>query len=244
MERESLRLWTGWAAAIGAAAVATTAPVAAQEAVLGAEALAKQLANPIASLISVPLQSNWDRNIGPLEAGRRYTLNVQPVIPVRLSTDWSLINRVILPIIDQSDVFPGAGSQFGFGDTVASFFLSPKQPTAGGWIWGAGPVALLPTGTDDLLGTGRWGLGPTGVALRQAGSWTYGALANHVWSLGGSSARADVNSCSPSSPTRPAMPGASRSSRRQRMTGSAKTNRSRSRSWSARSSPLAGRPCS
>lgn len=194
MERESLRLWTGWAAAIGAAAVATTAPVAAQEAVLGAEALAKQLANPIASLISVPLQSNWDRNIGPLEAGRRYTLNVQPVIPVSLSTDWNLINRVILPIIDQSDVFPGAGSQFGFGDTVASFFLSPKQPTAGGWIWGAGPVALLPTGTDDLLGTGRWALGPTGVALRQAGSWTYGALANHLWSLGGSSGRADVNS--------------------------------------------------
>jgi len=156
--------------------------------------LAKQLANPVANLISVPLQSNWDRNIGPLEDGRRYTLNVQPVIPVSISQDWNLINRVILPVIDQSDVLPGAGSQFGLGDTVASFFFSPKMPTAGGWIWGAGPVALLPTGTDDLLGTGKWGLGPTAVALRQDGPWTYGALANHIWSVAGSGGRPDVSS--------------------------------------------------
>lgn len=194
MKLPLLRRWIGRAAALAMVCAATIAPVAAQEAALGAEALAKQLANPIASLISVPLQSNWDRNIGPLEDGRRYTLNVQPVIPVSLSTDWNLINRVIVPVVDQSDVFPGAGSQFGLGDTVASLFFSPKSPTAGGWIWGAGPVFLLPTGTDDLLGTGKWGLGPTGVALRQAGSWTYGALANHIWSVAGSSGRTDVNS--------------------------------------------------
>lgn len=171
-----------------------SAGAGAQEGAPSAEELAKQLANPIASLISVPLQNNWDRNIGPTEAGKRYTLNIQPVIPASLSTDWNLITRVILPVVDQSEVFPGAGDQFGLGDTVASLFFSPKKPSAGGWIWGVGPVFLLPTGTDELLTTDKWGLGPTGVALRQDGPWTYGALANHIWSVAGSSGRPDVNS--------------------------------------------------
>lgn len=171
-----------------------SAGAGAQEGAPSAEELAKQLANPIASLISVPLQNNWDRKIGPTEAGKRYTLNIQPVIPASLSTDWNLITRLILPVVDQSEVFPGAGDQFGLGDTVASLFFSPKKPSAGGWIWGVGPVFLLPTGTDELLTTDKWGLGPTGVALRQDGPWTYGALANHIWSVAGSSGRPDVNS--------------------------------------------------
>jgi hypothetical protein len=181
-------------AVLAAAAVAVWMHGAAAQGSASAESLAKQLANPIASLISVPFQGNWDRDIGPLEQGSRYTLNIQPVIPLSISQDWNLINRVILPVVDQSDVVPGAGSQFGLGDTVASFFFSPKKPTAGGWIWGAGPVVLLPTGTNDLLTSDKWGLGPTGVALRQDGPWTYGALANHIWSVAGSSGRPDVSS--------------------------------------------------
>jgi hypothetical protein len=155
--------------------------------------LAKQLSNPVSSLISVPFQLNFDRDIGPDDNGERMTLNIQPVAPFSLNDEWNLISRTILPVVDQQDIYPGAGDQFGLGDTVQSVFFSPKAPTAGGWIWGAGPVALLPTATDELLGSDQWGLGPTGVALKQQGPWTYGGLANHIWSVAGDDDRPDIN---------------------------------------------------
>jgi hypothetical protein len=156
------------------------------------EELAKKLANPVAALISVPFQFNWDQKIGPADDGTRYLLNVQPVVPVTLNDDWNLISRTIVPVVSQRHIFPGAGSQSGLGDTVQSVFFSPKEPVDG-LTWGAGPVLLLPTGTDTLLSGRKWGLGPTGVVLKQAGPWTYGALANHIWSVAGSNSRADIN---------------------------------------------------
>ncbi|MCA8963237.1 MAG: transporter [Planctomycetes bacterium] len=158
-----------------------------------AEALAKKLSNPVAALISVPMQLNYDRDIGPVDDGERWTLNVQPVVPIELNDDWNVISRTILPIVAQDDLFPTAGSQTGIGDVVQSAFFSPKEPTSGGWIWGAGPVLLLPTGSDDLLTTKKWGAGPTGVVLRQEGPWTYGGLANHIWSFAGDDDRPEVN---------------------------------------------------
>ncbi len=157
------------------------------------EELAMQLANPIAALVSVPFQLNYDQDIGLRGEGERWTLNVQPVIPIELNEDWNLISRTILPLITQSDIAAGSGSQTGTGDAVQSFFFSPVAPV-NGWIVGAGPVFLLPTGSDDRLTADKWGAGPTGVALKQSGPWTYGALANHIWSFAGESNRPDVNS--------------------------------------------------
>ncbi|NVK40355.1 MAG: transporter [Oceanospirillaceae bacterium] len=154
--------------------------------------LAKQLANPIASLISVPFQLNYDQHIGPKDDGDRWTLNIQPVVPFDLNDDWNLISRTILPLVSQDDIYPGAGSQSGTGDIVQSLFFSPKAPV-NDWILGAGPVFLLPTGSDDLLTADKWGAGPTGVALKQSGPWTYGALVNHIWSFAGDDDRQDVS---------------------------------------------------
>lgn len=154
--------------------------------------LAKQLSNPVAALISVPFQANYDRGVGAAD-GDRFYVNVQPVIPFTLNDDWNLISRTILPIVDQHDVAGRSGSQFGLGDLTQSLFLSPRSPGPGGLIWGAGPVFLLPTATGELLGSRKWGAGPTAVLLKQSGPWTYGILANHIWSFAGSSRRESLS---------------------------------------------------
>jgi len=155
--------------------------------------LAQELTNPVADLVTIPIQMNFDRNIGPADDGTKVTTNVQPVIPFQLSDDLNLITRTIVPVVYQDEIYPGAGSQFGLGDINLTLFLSPKKPTASGLIWGAGPVLLLPTGTDDLLSAKKWGAGPAAVALALRGPWTVGVLANHIWSFAGDDNRQDIN---------------------------------------------------
>ena len=158
-----------------------------------AEELAKKLANPIAALISVPFQYNYSSNLGSNDEGRRSLLNIQPVVPISLNEDWIVISRTIIPVATQNDIFADSGSQSGLGDIVQSVFVSPKRPTESGWILGAGSIFLFPTGTDDLLSAEKWGAGPTAVALKQSGPWTYGGLTNHIWSYAGNNDRTDVN---------------------------------------------------
>ena len=166
------------------------APIAsAQE---SADELAQKLSNPVASMISIPLQYNVDFGYGS-EDGTKQTLNIQPVIPASLSEDWNLITRVIAPVIYQEDIAGNSGSQFGLGDITPTFFFSPKKPTAGGVTWGIGPVFLVPTASNDLLGADEWGAGPSVLVLRQSKRWTVGVLANHIWSFGGSANDPDIS---------------------------------------------------
>ena len=158
-----------------------------------ADELAKKLANPVASLISVPFQFNVDFGVGPDDDGEAYTLNIQPVIPFHIAEDWNLISRTILPVIGREDVFLLDDSVWGLSDTLQSLFLSPAEPGPAGLIWGVGPALLFPTATDKRLGSEKWGAGPTAVALLQEGPWTLGTLANHVWSYSGDADRADVS---------------------------------------------------
>lgn len=153
--------------------------------------LAKQLSNPVSNLISVPFQLNYDENYGPDDSGSRWLLNIQPVIPISLNSSTNLISRTIVPLTWTDDI--GGSDESGMGDIVQSFFFSPKEPTSSGLIWGVGPVFLLPTATDPSLGSEKWAAGVTGVALKQSGPWTYGALGNHLWSFAGDDDRADIN---------------------------------------------------
>lgn len=146
--------------------------------------LAQDLTNPLADLVTLPVQMNLDRNIGPNEKGYKLQTNIQPVYPIDLSEEWNLITRTIMPVIYQDKITPTSGSQFGLGDITLSLFASPKKPS-NGILWGVGPVLYLPTATDRLLGAEKWGAGPTAVALTMRGPWTMGALANHVWSFAG-----------------------------------------------------------
>ncbi len=155
------------------------------------EDLAKKLQNPVANLISVPVQNNWDFGIGQTDA-MRFTANVQPVIPFSLGDNWNLITRTIMPVIYSESAVAGGQSLSGIGDIVQSFFLSPTQPV-GGWILGGGPVFLYPSASENSLGGQKWGAGPTAVALRQASGWTYGVLTNHLWSFSGNDQRRNVS---------------------------------------------------
>lgn len=146
--------------------------------------LAKKLANPIASLISAPIQFNYDGGYGSKD-GEKAFANVQPVIPFKLTNEFSLVTRTILPVAWQDDVAGNSGSQFGLGDTLQSFFLvpNPVATSVGTVTYGGGPAINWPTSTDRLLGSGTLGIGPTGVVLAQKDAWTYGGLVNQIWGV-------------------------------------------------------------
>ncbi|MFL4993779.1 MAG: hypothetical protein ACJ8DV_21185 [Microvirga sp.] len=153
--------------------------------------LAKAAQNPIADMISVPFQNNFNFHVGPHEQ-LQDVLNIQPVIPITLDRDWNLITRWVTPVISQPPLTVTGDREFGLGDINPSFFFSPKQPTHG-IIWGIGPTFVFPTGTDKTLTQGKYSVGPTFVALTIQGPWVLGVLVNNVWSFAGRSNRAPVN---------------------------------------------------
>src|SRR5450755_3763821 len=162
-------------------------PAAANE----AAELAKKLANPIASLISVPFQNNTFYGVGAYK-GTINTMNFQPVVPFKLNENLNLITRYIIPVMTQYDITGENTSQSGLSDATISAFLSPSK-THNGLTWGVGPAFLIPTATNTYLGTGKFGIGPTAVILKQANGFTYGALLNQIWSVAGQSDRPDIS---------------------------------------------------
>ena len=153
------------------------------------EELAKETQNPVADLISLPFQNNINTGIGPDDETQNI-LNIQPVWPITLNEDWNIITRTILPVISQPDILTNEGRVNGLGDTTFTAFLSPID--SGSLIWGIGPIFLLPTATDDTLGTDKWGTGASIVLLAKPGNWVFGSVFSNVWSVGGSGNQ-DVN---------------------------------------------------
>jgi len=152
--------------------------------------LQKAVQNPVASLISVPIQNNSNFGVGPYNR-MQDVLNIQPVIPANISKNWMLISRIIQPIVWQPYPNQTTGGEYGLGDMSPTFFLSPRKP--GKVIWGVGPAFVIPTATNSILGQGKFSIGPSFVALAQPGHWTLGTLINNVWSVAGDGSRPDVN---------------------------------------------------
>ncbi|HNS18609.1 MAG TPA: hypothetical protein PKH94_03035 [Bacteroidales bacterium] len=156
-----------------------------------AAAIAKKLANPIGALISLPFQNNMDIAIGDY-SGSRNTLNIQPIVPFSLNAKYSLITRYIVPVIAQYDITGEDTRQSGLADALVSGWIS-NAVVKNGFVWGVGAAFLVPTATDDFLGTQKFGVGPTVIVLQQKNGWTYGALMNQIWSVAGDADRSDVN---------------------------------------------------
>jgi hypothetical protein len=175
----------------GLAYAQTTTNTPAQSVTSGSDQeLLKALQNPVADLISVPIQENLNPGIAPY--GRvQNVISLQPVIPLSLSENWLLVTRIIQPIVWQPYPDQKTGGVFGLGDMNPSFFLSPSKP--GALIWGAGPATVIPTATNKALGNGKLGIGPSAVLLAQPGPWTVGVLVSNVWSVAGSGGRPPVN---------------------------------------------------
>jgi len=147
-----------------------------------AQEVAKEIANPLTDMTYIPIQVNFDRDIGPFD-GDRYTINIQPLTSFELNDDWNVISRTIVPIISQDDVSEKGSSESGLGDITQSFFLSPKLEAEGQWSWGLGPIVSLPTASRDELGVDHLTAGITAVAVQVKGPWTYGLLTSYSHSV-------------------------------------------------------------
>lgn len=154
------------------------------------EALAKQAQNPVADLISVPFQNNINFDFGPYNRTQN-VMNFEPVIPFHISENWLIITRTILPIIHQPKIAYPTGAVDGIGDLNPTVFLSPAKMNK--VHWGIGPTFLFPTATNDVLGFGKWGVGPSAVILTMPGHWVIGAITNNIWSVAGDKDRRYVN---------------------------------------------------
>jgi len=158
-------------------------PAATALAAMSATELAKLAQNPVGNLISVPFQNNTNLNFGP-EKGTQNVLNIQPVIPISVNSEWNIITSTILPLISMPALGPNDSRTNGIGDTQFTAFLSPANPD--NWIWGVGGIVQIPTNSNSELGNDNWGLGPSFVLLHleKGNPWVYGALVNNVWSVG------------------------------------------------------------
>jgi hypothetical protein len=152
--------------------------------------LEKDVQNPVASLTLVPFQNSSNFDAGPFNRTQNL-LQIQPVIPVNISSNWKVIARIVQPVTWQPYTNQNTGGEYGFGDMAPDFFFSPRHP--GKLMWGVGPAFTIPTATDKVLGQGKLSMGPSAVALVQPGKWTIVNLVFNVWSVAGSGSRPPVN---------------------------------------------------
>jgi hypothetical protein len=156
------------------------------------EHLAKELVDPLSELASLDFQNDIDGDLARDQEGLRYTLTVRPILPIDIGEDWLLITRTEIPVIYQRNALgKDTGSDFGLGDILQQFYLSPKSSSE--VKYGIGPAWLWPSATRDVLGREKWAVGPAAAISVESDGLTLGVLTHHFWSFAGSRTRDDVN---------------------------------------------------
>lgn len=168
--------------------VAIAAPCFAEETVF--RKLAKKMQNPVSDRVTFTFEQSINFGVG-LDDDVQKILRIKSLYTFNLSDDWNLINSTIVPVVDQPELFPGAGDQTGFADINSTFFLMPRFIKFA--IFGVGPIVSLPTATDEVLGTEKWSVGPAAAIVATPGRWVFGFVVNNLWSVGGASTREDIN---------------------------------------------------
>ena len=169
--------------------VAIVAPCFAQETVF--RDLARKMQNPVSDRISLTFEDNINFGVG-LNDDVQNILNIKSLYSFNLGDNWNLVNSTIVPVLNQPELVPGTGDQFGLGDITSTFFLMPRSSRFA--IFGVGPIVSFPTATDETLGLEKWRVGPALAVISMPGRWIFGAVANNLWSVGGYSNREDINS--------------------------------------------------
>ena len=148
--------------------------------------LAKQEQNPLTRFYTLRFEDNAQFGFGPDNDVLNF-FRIQPLIPFELNENWSLITRAVIPIVHQ----PWPDSKDGLSDIVLNLFLTPAK--SGKFVWGVGPALVLPTATDEMIGTEKWSAGPAVAGIYMNGPWVVGAVVQNLWSFAGDDDREDVN---------------------------------------------------
>jgi len=170
-------------AVLGASARAQTPP---PTSITSEQALAISVHNPFEDFVKIPIQSTTGFDLGS-HHNVGDTLNIQPLFPFSLNSQWDLMARPSLNVSYQ----PSPHEQYGLDDLQTAFYLTPANETT--WIWGVGPILQFPTASSTGLGSGRWSAGPTAALVYTEGPWFGALLTYQLMSFAGNRDRGSVN---------------------------------------------------
>ena len=91
------------------------------------------------------------------------------------------------------NVSPGLEIEAGINDLLTAFWFSKKGNHHGKHHFSLGFAAQLPTASTDMLGSGKWSIGPSFDYEYESGRLFAGAIALQLWSFAGDNDRKDVN---------------------------------------------------
>jgi hypothetical protein len=161
--------------------------------------IAKELSNPATLVSSLGNNIEYRKFKGDLPGAgdqESWVYTFQPAFPFPMGDGKILAFRPAFPVLLQQPVFDATTG--GFEDKGVElgdipFDLAYGGTSKGGLITLAGLFGVLPTHTDDAVGSDQWRLGPE-LVLGVTKKWgVLGGLFSHQWNVGGGSDEPDTS---------------------------------------------------